>query len=81
MIVIYDSRVVLTRNCPYYDSRVVIYTCKMFYSIDHRLKVLGARFSSKSKYLLTLGFLKHYFYVKTTLATFGGNFKEILGYF
>ena len=29
-IVIYDSRVVLTRNCPYYDSRVVIYDRKMF---------------------------------------------------
>ena len=28
-IVIYDSRVILTKNCPYYDPRVVIYPHKM----------------------------------------------------
>ena len=30
MNVIYDSRVVRLNNCPYYDSRVVIYALKMF---------------------------------------------------
>ena len=29
-IIIYDSRVVWLENCPYYDSRVVIYARKMF---------------------------------------------------
>ena len=29
-IVIYESRVVWLENCPYYDSRVVIYACKIF---------------------------------------------------
>ena len=29
-IVIYDFRVILTRNFPYYNSRVVIYTRKIF---------------------------------------------------
>ena len=30
MIVIYDFRVVLTKNYSYYNSRVVIYASKMF---------------------------------------------------
>ena len=29
-IVIYDSRVILKRKLPYYDSRVIIYARKMF---------------------------------------------------
>ena len=28
-IVIYDSSVVLTTNCQYYDSRVLIYNCRV----------------------------------------------------
>ena len=30
MIVIYDSRIVLTRNCPNYDSRDINYYCREF---------------------------------------------------
>ena len=33
MIVIYDSRDIWLENCPYYNSRVVIYARKMFISL------------------------------------------------
>ena len=33
-VVIYDSRVVWLENCPYFDSRVVIYACNMFIRLD-----------------------------------------------
>ena len=41
MLVTYDSRVVLTRKCLYYASRVVIYERKMIYSIDNKSNGLG----------------------------------------
>ena len=41
MLVNYDSRVVLTRKCLYYESRVVIYERKMIYSIDNKSNGLG----------------------------------------
>ena len=38
-IVIYYSRVALTINCLYYDSRTVIYDRKNVYKIGHRPKL------------------------------------------
>ena len=42
----YDSRVALSENCLYYNLRVVIYECKIFYRIHFQI---GRNFGNKIK--------------------------------